>query len=101
MANLNDPDVRIQFLIKKDTKHGQFNDALYFTKAEYDALTNQEVNDMAVARKNAWVAAVDDARTNPRRVTKAEKLAAKQQMADQLASLEADILATPDDPVVP
>ena len=66
MASLNDPDVRIQVLIKKDTKHGQFNDALYFTKAEYDALTNREVKDMAAARKDAWVAAVDDASSNPR-----------------------------------
>lgn len=101
MASLNDPDVRIQVLINKDTNQGRFNDAMYFTADEYNALSNQQVKDMANARKDAWVRAVKDAAKNARVITKAEKLAFKAQLDQQLATLTADIAATPDDPVVP
>jgi hypothetical protein len=100
MASLNDPDVRIQVLINKDTNQGRFNDAMYFTADEYNALSNQQVKDMANARKDAWVRAVKDARDNPRRITKAEKIAAREAQAEQLAALDADIAVTPEDPAV-
>lgn len=101
MASLNDPDVRILVLIRKDTNFGQFHDALRFTLDEYQGLTNAQVKNMATARKDAWVQAVKDARDKPRRVTKAEKIASRQSQAEQLAALDADIAETPDDPVVP
>lgn len=100
MASLNDPDVRVQVLIRKDTSQGQFNDALYFTAAEFAALSNADVRVMADARKDAWVQAIRDAKQNPRKVTKAEKLAAREALAAQLAATDADIAITPDDPVV-
>lgn len=99
MASLNDPDVRILVLIRKDTNFGQFHDALRFTPNEYAAITNQQVKDMANARKDAWVQAVKDAAQNPRKITKAEKIAAREAEAAQLAALDADIAATPEDPV--
>ncbi len=101
MASLNDPDVRILVLIRKDTNFGQFHDALRFTVEEHQALTNAEVRDMAISRKDAWVQAIKDARDNPRQITKAEKIAARQAQAEQLAALDAEIAVTPDDPVVP
>lgn len=102
MASLNDPDVRILVLIRKDTNFGQFHDALRFTLDEFQALTNAEVKAMAIARKDAWVQSVKDARDNPRRITKAEKIAARQAQAEQLAALDAEIAVTPEDPdVVP
>lgn len=97
MASLNDPDVRILVLIRKDTNFGQFHDALRFTMDEYQALTNQQVKDMAVARKDAWVRAVKDAAKNQRIITKAEKIATRAVQAEQLAALDADIAVTPDD----
>lgn len=97
MANLNDPDVRIQVLIRKDTNQGQFNDALYFTAAEFNALTNADVRALADARKDAWVQAMRDAKQSPRRVTKAEKIAAREALARQLDAADADIAATPED----
>jgi len=97
MASLNDPDVRIQVLIRKDTPHGSFSDALYFTRAEFDALSNQAVRDMANARKDAWVQAVKDA---SRAVLVAErrvdKVARREQMAADLAALDAEIEQTPE-----
>jgi len=99
MASLNDPDVRILFLIRKETNFGLFHDALRFTKDEYDALTNAQVRDMAIARKDAWVRAIKDARDNQRIITKAEKIAAREALAEQLAAADAEIAATPEDPV--
>ena len=99
MANLNDPDVRILVLIDKETNFGRFHDALRFTLDEYQALTNAQVRDMAVARKDAWVQSIKDARANARKATKAELLAARQTQAEQLAALDAEIAATPEDPV--
>ena len=100
MANLNDPDVRILVLIDKETNFGQFHDALRFTLDEYQAMTNAQVRDMAIARKDAWVQSIKDARAKPRRITKAEKIAAREAQAEQLAALDADIAATPEDPLV-
>lgn len=100
MANLNDPDVRIQVLIRKDTSQGQFTDAMYFSKAEFDALSNADVRAMAEARKDAWVQAVKDASKAVRVAErKADKQARREQIAADLAALDADIAATPDDEV--
>lgn len=97
MASLSDPDVRILVLIHKDTNFGVFNDALRFTRDEYDALTNAQVRELANARKDAWVQTVKDARDNPRHITKAEKIASREVIAAQLLQIDADIAATPDD----
>lgn len=97
MASLNNPDVRILVLINKETNFGRFHDALRFTKDEFDALTNAEVRDMAIARKDAWVQSIKDARANARKATKAELLAARQAQAEQLAALDAEIAVTPED----
>lgn len=102
MASLNNPDVRIQVMIRKKTQHGQFSDAMYFSKEEYDALTNQEVRALAEARKDAWVQAVKDASKAVRVAErKADKQARRNQIAADLAALEADIAATPEDEIAP
>jgi hypothetical protein len=62
--------------IQKDTNHGQFNDCMYFTPAEYNALTKQQIRDMATARKNDWVDAVQYAINHPYTPTKADKIEA-------------------------
>ena len=100
MASLTNPDVRILVLIDRETNFGRFHDALRFTLDEYQALTNAQVRDMAIARKDAWVQSVKDARANPRRITRAEKIAAREAQAEQLAALDAEIAVTPEDPAV-
>ena len=45
----------IQVRIKKQTEVGEFNDAIYFTQSEYDALSQPEIEAMKTARKDAWV----------------------------------------------
>lgn len=99
MASLNDPDVRILVRISKDTNQGRFDDALIFTKDEYDALTNQQVKDLATARKDAWLEMMREAKRNPRRITKAEKIAAKEALAATVVQMEEEIANTPDDPL--
>jgi hypothetical protein len=90
MASLNDPDVRIMFLIREQTNKGLFCDALIFTRSQYDAITNAERNSMVRGRVDAWRDSV-----KPISLTKAQKQAARAEMADQLARVDADIAATP------
>ena len=105
MASLNRDDVRIQVKINKDTPIGKFNDAMYFTKDQFDALTNQEVNDKAQERVQNWRDAVRDARQNARQATKAERIAEREArreaaIAEQeaLDQLDIEIARMPDDP---
>ena len=49
---------RIQVRIKVQTDVGEFNDALYFSKEEYEALTQSEIEIMKQARVDAWVNSV-------------------------------------------
>jgi hypothetical protein len=51
-------DVRIQVPIKAQTEVGEYNSALYFTPAEYAALTQEQIDAMKQARVSAWVEAV-------------------------------------------
>lgn len=48
--------IRVMFTVKDDTVPNDpgFTDALYFTQAEFAALTNPQIRALAVARYNAW-----------------------------------------------
>jgi hypothetical protein len=50
MANLNDPNVRIQYIVDVDG----FRTALYFEPAEFDALTDKQVETLATERIDAF-----------------------------------------------
>lgn len=56
MADLGNPNVRIQVLISRETAGGLYNDALYFSAAEYAALSDEEVESRVMVRVNAWLA---------------------------------------------
>lgn len=88
MASLNNPNVFIQVRIDRETNIGRFQDAMYFTAAEYQALTNQQVIDLAIARAQAWRDAVLAARSDPPRTpTREERLARKAELEAELAAI--------------
>ena len=86
------PDVRVQVLIEAKTSEGTFKDALYYTKAEFDALSDAQVASLKAARVTAWVAAVQAAKQAPPPVvTKEDLQAEKAQLEARLAVLNAEI----------
>lgn len=71
MAILNQDNVRVQYLISKDTEIGKFNDALYFTAQEFTLLPEPALQAMVDERANAWVASVKEASNPKEEVTEA------------------------------
>lgn len=63
--DLNDPNVRIQYLVKKQVdiagKPVEFNDAIYFDPDEFDAIAQEEVDVLVQERVDNFVETV----TNP------------------------------------
>ena len=49
---------RIQIIFKADTEHGRFQDALWFTEAEYDKVTQEDIDVQKQERINKWIAVV-------------------------------------------
>lgn len=80
-------DVRIQVLIDIQTSEGRFRDALYFSKSEFDALSNAQVSQMKADRITAWVNAVRAARTRPATPP------TRQQLEAERSRLEAELAA--------
>lgn len=91
MALLTRPEVSIRWVFSYDTQQGKFNDALYFTPTEYQALTVGEILTMQQERRDAWLEALRLARVNARAATKAELQAERQARADQLAIEQAQL----------
>ena|SRR3990167_3903778 len=58
--DLNSANVRIQFLIKEQTAHGEFNDALYYTPEEFAGKTEDDIHAERQQRVDAWVAIVSN-----------------------------------------
>lgn len=52
--------IKIQVLIKEETKYGTFCDALYFTQDEYYSLTEDEITQKAFQRVFNWVDAIEN-----------------------------------------
>lgn len=89
-------DIRIQVPIEQTTPYGTFHDALYFTPAEYAALTEADIEALKQARVDAWVAAVSTPR-KPAEPT-AEDLAADAARVRREFEVLAQKLATADSP---
>ena len=64
MATFND-NVKVQVLVSLNTKHGQFRDCLYFTKAEFDSLGDAAIEALGKFRADNWVAFVDEQSSKP------------------------------------
>ena len=47
--------VMVQIRFKVQTAYGEFNDALYYTEAEYAALSEADIETAKQVRINAWI----------------------------------------------
>ncbi len=68
-------DIRIQVIFREETSHGAYQDALWFSQAEYDALTPETLAAMKQARIDNWIKVV----TTPAPEPTAEELASRKQ----------------------
>lgn len=84
MANLHQDNVRIQVLISTDTPQGRFNDALYFSKEEFDALSEDALDAIKTQRVNSWVSSVQEA-------SKREYIPTTKDIEEQKAALQIQI----------
>lgn len=90
------PNVRVQVLIEAKTAEGTFKDALYYTKAEFDALSDAQIEAAKAARVTNWVNAVKAAKTAPPLVmTKAELQAQLDELNKQVVELQSKISVAP------
>lgn len=55
MADLNQKNIFVQVKIKEQTELGEFSDALYFTLAEFNNLTEVDLQEAIKVRVNKWV----------------------------------------------
>lgn len=74
-------EVRIQVIFRKDTPHGTYQDALWFTKEEYDKVTQEEIDIKKQERIDNWLSIISTPQPEP---TKEEQLARIQSELDSL-----------------
>lgn len=74
-------EVKIRFLFREETPYGVFQDAIYFTQAEFAAIPRVELDALKLARKNAWLAIV----------SVSQPKATKEQLEEELAQKEIDL----------
>lgn len=91
MANINTEGVRIQVLINKDTEQGRFQDAVYFSKEEFDALSDSDIESIKEERASNWVASVQAASKIERVVSKEDLEAEKVALVEALSEVEAEL----------
>ncbi len=75
-------DVRVQVIFRIDTPHGAYQDALWFTKEEYDKVTQAEIDIKKQERIDNWFKVVT---TPAPELTKSENEAQIQSEIDNLA----------------
>ena len=86
------PDkVMIQVRFSKQTTLGEYNDALYYTQADYASLDPVVVEAEKQSRADAWVNAVKNAPTSVE-PTKEELQAQKAVLEEQLADVNTKLL---------
>jgi len=82
--------IRIQVLIKENTKYGEYNDALYFTQDEYYSLTEDDITKQIFQRVFNWADSIENA-PEPVPPTKEELIAQQQSLLEQKAQIEAQV----------
>ena len=80
----------IQIKIRRETPDGVFNDAIYMTKDEREALTDEQIQDMKQARVQAWRASIKAAKSRPA-PTKQDLRDEKDALIEQKALIQARI----------
>ena len=83
---------RVQVLISELTPYGQFNDALYYTTEEFEALKDEDVEAAKQERIDAWVAG-QEAQKDKVAPTEEEPLAKKTALEDTVAEAQEEIAA--------
>ena len=85
-------EIRVQIKFKENTKYGIFTDALYFTQAEFDALT---IDDLKVKKKehtDKWVYFVEtESKKESPPPTEEELLAQQAELQAQLDAINAQL----------
>ncbi len=76
-------EVRIQVIFREETLYGTYQDALWFSQAEYDALTPEALAAMKQARIDNWIKVVTTSVVEP---TAEESEARKQSEIDMLTA---------------
>ena len=92
MADLTQKDVFVQVRIREETSEGQFNDSLYFTLAQFSALSDANLQVKKQERVNNWVNLVKESKTAiPIEPTKEELAAQKERLLTELNLLQIKI----------
>jgi hypothetical protein len=61
MADIHStPGAMVRVLIQENTEHGQYNDALYYSEAEFASLTNEDIQAAIKTRVDNWVGFVKE-----------------------------------------
>ncbi len=68
------PGARIQVLIQEQTPQGQYNDALYYSPADWDKVTEKDISDAKKARMDNWLASVVEQSGKPPVIPTKEEL---------------------------
>ena len=85
----------VQVRFKEQTEVGEYNDALYFTQAEYQAKSQGDIDSMKQVRVTNWVNLVKNplAYVEP---TKSELQAQKAELEAQLSDVNTKLLTAKD-----
>ena len=93
MADLNQPNVRVQYLIKQETDKGQFNDAIYYSKAEFESVKQSDLETQVTERVNNWITyAEQQALIVPVEPTQEELETQKLELENQLSQINNKLL---------
>ena len=76
-------EIRIQVIFRTDTLYGTYQDALWFSQTEYDALKQDDLDRMKQERIDNWIKVVTTPSVEP---TKEAKLAQVQSEIDMLTT---------------
>ena len=92
MADLKQDGVFIQVRIEEQTERGVFNDSLYFSLDEFDALKNEDLVNMKTERFQNWLTGVQDESNKPLvELTEEELIKAKEALQEQKSCIEENI----------
>lgn len=86
---------QIVIKFRQPTEHGEYSDALYFTREEYAKLSEADIEAMIATRVSNWIAVITAPRPEPTEKEKAAQVDAMKQQ--QLATQEQILRSVPDD----
>ena len=91
MADLNLPNVRVQYLIKEDTKRGPYSSALYFSIEEFQNLSEEELAQKVYVDVQGWHEKLDKMLENTTLLSKEEMQLHKENLQKEILNLQAEV----------